>query len=259
MKKSYKTAAVIGFVSKGIIYLVIGVLSLMAALNMGGESSGTNQALSFVKKQPFGQVLLLLLGTGLLCYSFWMFIQSFKDPENIGTDRRAKMRRFGLFTTGLVYVAVAFLCFYHLVAYPVDSSSDSRYLDFLGPTTLSYVFMGIGIILAFQALVLIVGVLKGGLLDQFNLEGQKGSGLIRKVGQFGFYARAFVVVIITYFFLHAGIYTGSHDIKGIQDAFSFLDQSALGRILMALTALGFIAYGAFYVLLTRYRSFESEA
>lgn len=137
MKKSYKTAAVIGFVSKGIIYLVIGVLSLMAALNMGGESSGTNQALSFVKKQPFGQVLLLLLGTGLLCYSFWMFIQSFKDPENIGTDRRAKMRRFGLFTTGLVYVAVAFLCFYHLEAYPVDSSSDSRYLDFLGPTTLS--------------------------------------------------------------------------------------------------------------------------
>jgi len=70
LKKSYKTAAVIGFVSKGIIYVVIGVLSLMAALNMGGDSSGTNQALLFLKKQPFGQVLLLLLGVGLLCYSF---------------------------------------------------------------------------------------------------------------------------------------------------------------------------------------------
>lgn len=256
MKKSYKTAAIIGFVSKGIIYLVIGALSLLAALNMGGESSGTNQALLFLKKQPFGQVLLLLLGVGLLCYSFWMFIQSFDDPENIGTDRNAKLRRFGLFSTGLVYVFVAFLCFYHLGTYPVDDTGNTQYLDFLGPTTLGYLFIAIGIILAVQGVVLIVGVFKGGLLDHFNLEGRKGSALIRKLGQVGFYARAFVVVIIAYFFLRAGIYTGNHDIKGIQDAFSFLDQSTLGRILMAITALGFISYGAFYVLLTRYRSFE---
>tara|TARA_R110000823_G_scaffold185666_1_gene318060 strand:- start:15219 stop:16040 length:822 start_codon:yes stop_codon:yes gene_type:complete len=256
LKKSYKTAAVIGFVSKGIIYLVIGVLSLMAALNMGGESSGTNQALLFLKKQPFGQVLLLLLGVGLLCYSFWMFLQAFKDPENIGSDSKGKMRRFGLFTTGLVYVVVAFLCFYHLVTYPMDDSANSRYLDFLGPTTLSYVFIGIGIILAIQGIVLTVGVIKGGLLNQFNLEGRKGSAVIRTVGQFGFYARAFVVAIIAYFFFRAGIYTGNHEIKGIQDAFSFLDQSTFGRILMAVTAIGFISYGAFFVLLTRYRSFE---
>ncbi|MCG2420343.1 DUF1206 domain-containing protein [Aequorivita sp. F47161] len=258
MKNSFKTVAVIGFVSKGIIYLVIGTLSLLAALNMGGESSGTNQALIFLKRQPFGQVLLLLLGVGLLCYSFWMFVQTFNDPENIGTDRKAQMRRFGLFTTGLVYVVVAFLCFYHLFTYTISDDSNSQYLDFIGPVTLSYIFIGVGIILAVQAVVLIVGVLKGGLLDQFNLEGQKGSGFIRVVGQFGFYARAFVVAIIAYFFFRAGIYTDNHEIKGIQDAFSFLDQSAIGRILMAITAVGFISYGAFYALLTRYRTFEGE-
>ena len=225
---------------------------------MGGETSGTNQALVFLKKQPFGQILVMLLGVGLLCYSFWMFVQTFKDPENIGTDRKAKMQRFGLFTTGLVYVVVAFLCFYHLVTYPMDASEDSRYLNFLGPTTLGYLFIGIGSILAVQALVLIVGVFKGGLLDQFNLEGQKGSAIIRVVGQFGFYSRAFVVAIIAYFFFRAGIYTGNHEIKGIQQAFSFLDQSTFGRILMAVTAIGFISYGAFFVLLTRYRSFEGE-
>jgi len=221
LKNSYKTAAIIGFVSKGIIYLVIGILSLLAALNMGGESSGTNQALLFLKKQPFGQVMLLLLGVGLLCYSFWMFLQTFKDPENIGSDRKGKLRRFGLFTTGLVYVVVAFLCFYHLITYPMDDGTNSRYLDFLGPTTLSYVFIGIGIILALQGIVLTVGVIQGGLLDQFNLEGRKGSDVIRTVGQFGFYARAFVVAIIAYFFFRAGIYTGNHDIKGYRTPFHF--------------------------------------
>lgn len=258
MKKSYKIAATIGFVSKGLVYLVMGTLSLLAALNMGGESSGTNQALKFLKKQPFGQILLMLLGMGLLCYSFWMFVQSIKDPEDLGNSRKAKLQRFGLFTTGLVYTVVAVLAFYHVFTYVAEGNSETRYLNFLGSYTLSVIFICVGIILAIQAIVLIVGVFKGGLLDQFNLEGHKYHRFIRHIGQFGFYSRAFIVAIIAYFFLRAGIYTGSNDIKGIQDAFSFLDQSTVGRILMGFTAVGFISYGAFYVLLTRYRSFDGE-
>jgi len=256
VKKSYKTAAVIGFVSKGIVYLVIGILSLLAALNMGGGSSGTNQALTFLRKQPFGQILLLLLGAGLLCYAYWMFIQSIKDPENIGNSRKAKLRRFGFFSTGLVYTFIAVLDFYHVFNSSTQGNSGSYYLNFLGASTLSIIFICVGIILVIQAAILIRGVFKGGLLDQFNLEGHKYYRLIRHFGQFGFYARAFIVAIIAYFFLRAGIYTGNHDIKGIGEAFSFLSQSDLGRILMVVTAVGFISYGAFYVFLTRFRSFE---
>lgn len=258
MKKSVKTVAIIGFISKGLIYLVIGVLSFLAAINMGGGSSGTNQALTFLKKQPFGQIMLLFLGTGLLCYSFWMFVQSIKDPENVGNDNKGKLRRFGLFTTGLVYTAIAFLAFYHLFTQSYKADSTTRYLSFISPSVLSVLFICIGIILAIQAVVLIIGVFKGGMLDQFNLEGKKYSRHIRLVGKFGFYSRAFVVGIIAYFFLRAGIYTGNNDIKGIQDAFSFLDQSTFGKVLMAITAIGFISYGAFYVFLVRFRRFEGE-
>lgn len=235
---------------------MIGVLSLLAALNMGGESSGTSQALAFLKRQPFGQTMLLLLGLGLLCYSFWMFVQSIQDPENSSSNKKAYLMRFGLFTTGLVYTVVAFMAFYHLFTSSYKGDSDTRYLSFLNPSVLSILFICIGVILAIQAIVLTIGVIKGDLLDQFNLEGHNYYGIIRRFGQFGFYARAFVVVIIAYFFLRAGIYTNNHDIKGIQDAFVFLDQSTFGRILMAVTAIGFISYGAFFVFLVRYRSFE---
>lgn len=250
--------AIIGFISKGIIYLVIGVLSLLAALQMGGESSGTNQALSFLKKQPFGQIMLLFLGVGLLCYSFWMFLQSIKNPENLGSSRRSKARRFGLFTTGLVYTVVAIMAFYHLFTSSYKGDSETRYMSFIDPQVISYAFIGVGIVLLVQAVILIRGAFKGGLLDQFNLEGNKHHRIIRSVGRFGFYARAFVVLIIAYFFLRAGIYSGSNDIKGMQDAFAFMDQSNSGRVLMAVTAVGFISYGAFYVFLTRFRSFEPE-
>lgn len=258
MKKSTKTIAIIGFISKGIIYLVIGVLSLLAALNMGGGSSGANHALNFLKRQAFGQIMLVLLGVGLLCYSFWMFVQSVKDPENTGSDKKAILKRSGLFITGLIYTFIAFLAFYHLFTKAYKGDSETHYLSFVNPSVLSILFICSGIILVIQAGILIVGVYKGDLLDQFNLEGKKYSHTIRLLGKFGFYARAFVVGIIAYIFLRAGIYTGNNEIKGIQDAFAFLDQSTFGRILMAVTAIGFISYGAFYVFLTRFRKFEKH-
>ncbi len=249
--------AIIGFIAKGLIYVVVGVLSLLAALNMGGKSSGTQQALLFVKKQTFGQFLLMALGVGLLCYSFWMFVRSIKDPEKMGKEGMALLMRIGIFVTGLVYTFLAVLAFYHLFSSPGQNPGE-QYLDFLGSTTVSVLFIVIGLILLIQAVILVIGVFKGGVLDQFNLEGHKGSHLIRLGGMFGFYARAFIVFIIAYFFLRAGIYTGNHEIKGIADAFSFLDQSLTGRILMALTAIGFVSYGLFFMLLSRYRTFEGE-
>lgn len=247
--------AIIGFVAKGLIYVVVGVLSLLAALNMGGKSAGTNLALLFFKKQAFGQILLMALGVGLLCYSFWMIVRSIKDPENIGKDRKALLLRIGIFFTGLVYTFLSALAFYHLFS-STGQNLGERYLDFLGPTTLSVVFIVVGLILVVQAVFLVIGVFKGGLLDQFNLEGHKGFYLIRMGGKFGFYSRAFVVFIIAYFFLRAGFYTGNNEIKGIADAFSFLDQSLIGRILMVVTAVGFVFYGLFYILLSRFRTFE---
>lgn len=252
-----QTTAIIGFVSKGLIYVVIGVLSLLAALNLGGQSSGTNQAFIFLKRQIFGQVLLMALGVGLLCYSFWMFVKSIKDPENIGHSPKAKLLRFGFFSTGMVYTFLALLAFYHLFSSPKDDY-NAQYLDFLGPSLLSIGFVCIGLILAVQAVILAVGVFRGGVLGQFNLEGYGDSVLVRIGGKFGFYSRAFILAIVAYFFLRAGIYSGSHEIKGVQDAFSFLDESVVGRILMVFTAIGFVAYGLFYILLSRYRTFEDD-
>lgn len=256
VKKSIQTTAIIGFISKGLIYVVIGVLSLLAALNLGGKSSGTNQALLFFKKQAFGQFLLTALGVGLLCYSFWMFVRGIKNPEKIG-GKKAIFMRIGFFITGLVYTLLAILAFYHLFS---SSGKDpsTRYLDFLGPTAVSIIFIVVGIILAIQAVILSIGVFKGGLMNQFNLEEYKGSQLVLIGGKIGFYSRAFIVAIIAYFFLRAGFYTGSHEIKGIADAFSFLDQSFTGRVLMVLTSIGFVFYGLFYIFLSRYRTFDEE-
>lgn len=82
--------------------------------------------------------MLFLLGDGLLCYSIWMFVQSIKDPENLSSDRKTKSRRFGLFITGLIYTAVAALAIYHLFTHSHSGDSQTRYLNFINPTVLSF-------------------------------------------------------------------------------------------------------------------------
>lgn len=255
--KTIKKTAIIGFISKGLVYLVMGVLSLLAALNMGGKSSGTKQALLFFKKQPWGQFLLTALGVGLLCYSFWMMVRSIRDPEEIGLSLKAILMRIGFFVTAIIYALIAILAFYYLFN-PIDNMDQINSLNFMNPSMFSIIFIGTGVVLIAQAGVLMWAIYNGRLLNQFHLTGTPGSQIMKIGGNFGFYARAFVTLIIAYFFLRAGIYSGNQEIKGIQDAFSFLDKSFLGRILMVFTSIGFISYGLFYILLSKYRTFMGE-
>lgn len=249
----------VGFVSKGLIYLIIGILSLLAALNMGGKSSGTNQALSFLEKQTFGKAILIVLGLGLLSYSFWMVFQCIKDPEDIGDDLKAKTVRFGFLSTGLVYFLIAILTFIHIFVYQSDDvSSGKQYLSFLSPTLFTIFFILVGLVLAVQSVVLVYTVFNDDFLKKFHVQDHKLYKMIKIFAYFGYSARALILGLIAYLFFRAGIYSGNHHIKGMQDAFSFLKSSSVGTIVMVFAAAGFISYGLFYISLSRYRVFHTD-
>jgi hypothetical protein len=50
-----------GYAVKGVVYGLIGVLAVMAALGEGGQTSGSRGVLSTIAGGPFGQVLLVLV------------------------------------------------------------------------------------------------------------------------------------------------------------------------------------------------------
>ncbi|MDO1498990.1 DUF1206 domain-containing protein [Winogradskyella maritima] len=93
MDDKIKKVAYTGFIAKGAVYGITGILAFLAAFNLGGSKAGKFQVIEFLEKQPFGKVLLALLGIGLICYALWRFIQSIQDPENIGTDNKGLVKR----------------------------------------------------------------------------------------------------------------------------------------------------------------------
>ncbi|HUR09735.1 MAG TPA: DUF1206 domain-containing protein [Flavitalea sp.] len=67
----------IGYVSRGIVWLIISWLLLKASIHANSKEAGdTGKAFGFLESSPFGSYLLAALGLGLVCYGFFNFIRA---------------------------------------------------------------------------------------------------------------------------------------------------------------------------------------
>src|SRR5688572_7756876 len=73
----------VGFVVKGALYTIVGVLALQVATSAGGRVTGTSGALLSVVRQPFGRTLLLGAAAGLLGYAAWRILQGLLDSDRL--------------------------------------------------------------------------------------------------------------------------------------------------------------------------------
>lgn len=63
-----------GHIAKGIAVAVVGGLFVWAAISYDAEKAGgMDAALQTVRDQPFGMVLLIVLGVGIGCFGLWCF------------------------------------------------------------------------------------------------------------------------------------------------------------------------------------------
>lgn len=262
MDKNIKTMARTGFVAKGLVYGIIGVLTFKAAFDMGGQKAGQMQVLEFLEKQTFGNILLILMALGLASYAAWRFIQAVKDPENIGDDKKGKAKRTGFFFSGLLYLGLAVLAALKAFGSGSGSSGSSgsaQQSSFLASETGLWVLgiVGAGIIIA--GIFQFVKAYKNDYFKKLGLASlgdQKKRESIKKTAEFGLSARGVILLIIGFFAIKASINSNPSEIKTTQEAFSFLQDSSYGPWLMGLVAAGLVAYAVYMFLMAKYRRFN---
>ena len=118
-----------GYAAKGIVYLLIGVLALIAALGPGRQNHRFDRRFAHHRGQPFGKVLLGLVGIGLCGYALWRFVQAGVDPENKGNDAKGIATRIGYAFSGLSYGALALTAFNIVMGAGGDGGSSNARLD----------------------------------------------------------------------------------------------------------------------------------
>lgn len=77
VSNAYRLLGKAGFVAKGIAIGLIGGLLLYAALtHEPKKSAGLDQVLHEIAQQPFGQIMLTLVGAGIACYGLFAFARA---------------------------------------------------------------------------------------------------------------------------------------------------------------------------------------
>ena len=82
-----------GFATKGIVYLLIGLLATRAAVGAGGKTTDNQGAIETLYQQPFGRALVGLVALGLVAYALWLFVAAVLDPEREGSDAKGVATR----------------------------------------------------------------------------------------------------------------------------------------------------------------------
>ncbi|RKS53199.1 uncharacterized protein DUF1206 [Gillisia mitskevichiae] len=259
MNKKLKNIARTGLAAKGIIYGIIGILTFLAAFNMGGQKAGKLQVIDFLEKQTFGKILLVIIALGLLCYAFWKFTQAIRDPENIGTDKKSKAKRISYFISGIIYLGLGVFSFLDAVGSADNSGSSGKNSSFLA-TDVGLIVLGIvGVILIGIGIYQFTRIKEDTFEKKFSakaLSEKKRKKTIYNSAYFGLASRGVIFLILGFFAIKAAFTSNPSEIKTTAEVFSFLEDSSYGSYLLGIVAAGLIAYAIYTFMLAKYRRFN---
>ncbi|NOK57509.1 MAG: DUF1206 domain-containing protein [Chloroflexi bacterium AL-W] len=245
-----------GYAAKGIVYIVIGILATLAAFGPGGETTDSQGALQTIASQPFGRLLLGIVGVGLIGYVLWRVVEGVADPNDKGTDPKGLFQRLGYVISGLTYAGLAFTAF--SIALGTGSGGGDSRQDW----TARLLEQPFGPWLVGLVGCAIIGVGLWQFYDAYKAEfreklddskmSQTEKTWVTRIGRVGRTARGITFSMIGAFFIQAAIQFDPSEAKGLSGALSTLAQQPFGPWLLGIVAIGLVAYGTFMLARARY-------
>jgi fumarate reductase subunit D len=238
----------LGYVVRGALYAVMGLLALGFALGVGGgQTTDLSGSLVFLISNPLGKLVLVVVAVGLGAYAVWGFTRAIYDPLHRGRDAGGYAARLGFVSSAISYAAIVFFALRILVgsgggAGDSTQKSIAAILTHPGGGPLTIV---IGLV------AILIGL--GQFLEAYratfkeDLKGAEMSTSERdiaiKLGRFGMFARGVIFLIIGWFLVQAGLHHDAGQVQGFGGAFLFLLGQPFGRVVLGIVALGFVALG----------------
>lgn len=253
-----------GYLTKGVVYLLVGGLAARAAIGPRGTLTSKIGALQLIVKQPLGMLLLGVITVGLGGYVLWRLLQAILDTERKGADARGLITRAGYAANGLFYGALVYAAIEILTGSPIGANGEMA--EDWTARVLNWPF-GPWLIGAGGLIVAGAGLYEGycGYTAAFETElkldelGDRLAAGVRVVGRVGLIARALVYVMIGMFLIRAARQLDAEEAGGMRQALDALASGPLGPWALGALALGLIAYGIYLLFDARYRRLRIAA
>jgi hypothetical protein len=246
----------LGLATKGVSFVLVGVLALLVAVGAGGRATDREGALRLISKQSYGATILVILALGFGSYAVWRFAQAFLDRDDEGNDLEGWAKRAGCAAKGVLYLALAGICVSLLTGPRGESSSEPEWTRRAFEWPLGRWLVG----------ALGLGLIGYGLWNGYrSLTGKYRKELktyemeepVRRtldaVGVAGHVVRMLLFGLIGFFLVRAAYQYDPSEAIGLDGALAKLAHQPYGRWLLGAAAVGLIAYGVFALIQARYR------
>lgn len=243
-----------GFVARGIVYVLVGVLAIKLALGSGDTNASQQGAMRTIAAQPLGNVLLILVAIGLGGYAIWRLVRAIVGHGPEGSD--SGVERVAAFASGVVYAGLCAIAVEILLGSGSGSGSAQKptagVLGWPAGTWLvgiaGAVLIGIGLYQGYR------GVSRD-FLEESKTE-QMGPGTrrwIAAIGMVGHLARMLVFCLIGAFLIDAAVNANPSKAVGLDGALAKVDHTSYGPLLLSLVAAGLVAFGVYSLSDARFR------
>lgn len=243
-----------GFVARGLIYGIIGLLALELALGHGGKLTDQQGALHTVAQQPFGNLLLTLVAIGLGGYALWRFARAAMGHGPEGSD--TAFDRVAALASGLVYLGLCLLAVGILVGSAGGSANpDKTTAGVLGWPAGTWIVGAVGLVLVG------VGLYQGhrGVTKDFlaDAKTEEMSPRLRRwigwIGLVGHLARMVVFTLAGAFLVKAAVEYDPRAAVGLDGALAKVLHQPFGPLLLGVVAAGLIAFAVYSFSDARFR------
>ncbi len=253
---AFEALARAGFVARGVIYGVIGILAVKLAIGAGGKTTNQSGALKTIAQQPFGEVLLILVAIGLAGYSFWRLTRAFLGHGPEDTD--SGFERLAALSSGVAYALICAIAVEILLGSGGSSGSGSPKhptAGVLGWPAGTWIVGLAGVLLCGVAAYQGYRGISNDFLDDSKTE--EMSPGVRKwitwIGTFGLLARMVVFGLVGIFVIKAAVDYDPNKAVGLDGALAKLVNHSYGSYLLGIVAVGLVAFAVYSLSDARYR------
>ena len=254
----------LGFVARGVVYLVIGLIALNVARNGGrGDDASKEGALREIAERPFGGALLVVLAVGLAGYAMWRASEAVWGKRDEDDEKKRTVKRLASAGRAVLYAAFCITTVRFILSGPSEGSQGDQQEETLVGRALElpagqWIVAGAG--LAIIAGAIYIGY--RGLSQKFNERldtsemGPVTGATVDVLGTVGMVARSVVFALAGYLLVRAAIDYDPDEASGLDGTLKTMAQATFGQVILALTALGLVCYGLYSFAEARYRKLD---
>lgn len=236
----------LGYISKSIMYAIVGLLAILAATKRSARITDLSGALRVVLVQPFGKAMLLVLAVGLCGYAVWRVLDAVRDPDHHGTDFKGIVTRVGNLVRALIYGGLGLEAFQLFRGLGGSTGREAQ----MWTSRLLDVPMGVVLLTVLGAIVAVYGVseilasFKGGYSRTLDISAIPAH--LRRtaegISRFGIGARGVIIIVLGVFLVRAALRHDPSEARGQRGSILELTEIADGTWILAFVGAGMLAY-----------------